>query len=183
MGTVDPNEVRAAWLRARGHFTSAGHVPAEAAPELEPRAMKGYSYYLFDPAHLTGRRSVDADGRGGLLLVGDSLGLAQPLTAEGILPAVVSARVCAEAILAGEPARYAARLAAHPLMEEYRASTGCARRPAALRSAGQREPTATATPTADRVALARFGKQPSRPGSPGCSRARGCRRRPLSISR
>ena len=53
--------------------------------------MKGYSYYLFDPAHLTARRSVDADGRGGVLLVGDSLGLAQPLTAEGILPAIVSA--------------------------------------------------------------------------------------------
>jgi len=44
----------------------------------------------------------------------------QPLTAEGILPAVVSGRVCAEAILAGEAARYPARLAAHPLIGEYR---------------------------------------------------------------
>ena len=119
-GTVDPGEVRAAWQQARAHFLAAGHVPPAAAPELEPRAMKGYAYYLFDPRHLDGAAAIDGDGRGGRLLVGDSLGLAQPLTAEGILPAVVSGRVCAEAILAGEAARYPARLAAHPLIGEYR---------------------------------------------------------------
>jgi hypothetical protein len=48
------------------------------------------------------------------------LGLAQPLTAEGILPAVVSGRLAAEAILAGDPRSYAARLAAHPVLADYR---------------------------------------------------------------
>lgn len=82
--------------------------------------MKGHAYYLYDPVHLEAAARVDADGRGGSYLVGDSLGLAQPLTAEGILPAVISGRVLAEAILAGAPASYAARLAAHPVLEDYR---------------------------------------------------------------
>jgi menaquinone-9 beta-reductase len=119
-GTVDPNEVRAAWLAARAHFVGAGHVPAEAAGALEPKAMKGHAYYLYDPAHLAGAARVDDDGKGGAYLCGDSLGLAQPLTAEGILPAVISGRLCAEAILAGDPASYPARLAAHPIIDDYR---------------------------------------------------------------
>jgi flavin-dependent dehydrogenase len=117
-GTVDPNEVRAAWQRARGHFIAAGHLPAEAATDLD--AMKGHTYYLFDPAHLEAAVRADADGRGSLLLCGDALGLAQPLTAEGILPAVVSGRIAAEAILAGAPGSYPARLAAHPVIADYR---------------------------------------------------------------
>src|SRR4029453_16860332 len=94
-GTVDPNQVRAAWQQAREHFTAAGPVPPESAADLE--AMKGHKYYLYEPAHLDGAARVDADGRGGAYLVGDSLGLAQPLTAEGTLPALVSGRLCAEA--------------------------------------------------------------------------------------
>src|SRR5450432_1026124 len=119
-GTVDPTEVRDAWQAARGYFVGAGHVPADSAPELEAKAMKGHSYFLYDPAHLEGAARVDADGKGGAYLCGDSLGLSQPLTAEGILPAVLSGRVLAEAILAGAPASYPARLAAHPIMEDYR---------------------------------------------------------------
>ena len=111
-GTVDPTEVRAAWQRARDHFRGTGHVPAEAGEALEH--VKGHSYYLFDPAHLAGA------ARDGAYLVGDSLGLAQPLTAEGILPAVVSGRTLAEAILARDPASYPARLAAHPVLADYR---------------------------------------------------------------
>ena len=116
-GTVDPTQVRAAWLEARAHFQSAGHVPTEATAGLE--AMKGHSYYLFDPAHLTGAARVDADGRGGLYVAGDALGLAQPLTAEGILPAVLSGRLLAESILAGAPASYPERLRVHPLLADY----------------------------------------------------------------
>ena len=72
--------------------------------------MKGHTYYLFDPAHLDGAApGPDATGAG-VLLCGDGLGLAQPLTAEGILPAVLSGRLAAEAILAGAPASYPARL-------------------------------------------------------------------------
>jgi flavin-dependent dehydrogenase len=155
-GTVDPSDVREAWLRARAHFLAAGHLPAEAAPALEPKAMKGHAYYLFDPAHLEGAARIDPDGRGGLLLVGDSLGLAQPLTAEGILPSVVSARVCAEAILAGEPAGYGARLAAHPLMTEYRRVFRLREAAGALRS----RPREDAGPTpADDSRAGRLGKQ------------------------
>jgi flavin-dependent dehydrogenase len=113
-GTVEPNEVRAAWQHARKHFSAAGHVPTEAAADLD--AMKGHTYYLFDPVHLDGA----VGGKDDLLLCGDSLGLAQPLTAEGILPAVISGRLAAEAILAAAPRSYPARLAAHPVMEDYR---------------------------------------------------------------
>jgi flavin-dependent dehydrogenase len=119
-GTVDPTAVREAWQEARGHFIGAGHVPAESAPELDAKSMKGHSYYLYDPVHLEGAARVDADGAGGAYLCGDSLGLAQPLTAEGILPAVLSGRVLAEAIVACDPASYPARLATHPVMADYR---------------------------------------------------------------
>jgi flavin-dependent dehydrogenase len=122
-GTVEPHEVRAAWRNARAHFSAAGHLPVEVAAELD--AVKGHTYYLFDPAHLDGavggpNGQSRQSGKGDVLLCGDSLGLAQPLTAEGILPAVVSGRLAAEAILAGDPRSYAARLAAHPVLADYR---------------------------------------------------------------
>jgi menaquinone-9 beta-reductase len=118
-GTVEPHEVRAAWQKARAHFSAVGHVPAGSAAELE--AMKGHTYYLFDPTHLEGAvRPGPTNEKGAVLLCGDSLGLAQPLTAEGILPAVISGRLAAEAILAGAPASYPARLAAHPVLQDYR---------------------------------------------------------------
>ena len=116
-GTVDPKEVRAAWQNARADFRAAGHVPSNSGPELD--AMKGYSYFLYHPEHLRAAARVDADGKGGVYLVGDSLGLAQPITAEGILPAALSGRLLAEAILAGEPASYPTRLAAHPVLADY----------------------------------------------------------------
>ena len=119
-GTVEPTEVRAAWQRASAHFRASGHIPAESSAELEPGAMKGHTYYLYDPAHLAGAAHADGAGQRSLTLCGDSLGLAHPLTAEGILPAVISGRLAAEAILAGDPASYPARLAAHPVIEDYR---------------------------------------------------------------
>ena len=108
-GTLDPTEVRAAWTHAREHFVD--HVPAESRPALD--AMKGHSYYLFDPAHFAGAARDNA------LLVGDSLGLAQPVTAEGILPAALSGRIAAEAILASDVASYAARLRAQRVIADY----------------------------------------------------------------
>jgi len=114
VGTVDPTEVRAAWQRARDHFDP--HVPDSARPALDH--MKGHSYYLFDPAHLDGAAKIEADGAAALL-VGDSLGLAQPLTAEGILPATLSGRLAAESILAGTPGAYPARLREHPVLADY----------------------------------------------------------------
>jgi flavin-dependent dehydrogenase len=117
-GTVNPKDVRAAWQTSRENFRAAGHVPTGLDPELD--AMKGYSYYLYHPDHLRGAARVDGGGKGGAYLVGDSLGLAQPITAEGILPAVISGRLLAEAIAAGAPASYPEHLAAHPVLADYR---------------------------------------------------------------
>jgi flavin-dependent dehydrogenase len=111
-GTLDASAVRDAWTVTHDHLRAAGHVPPEAEAALAH--VKGHSYFLYDPAHLA------AAGRGGALLVGDALGLAHPITAEGILPAAVSGRCAAEAILAGDPAGYAARLARHEVIADYR---------------------------------------------------------------
>jgi flavin-dependent dehydrogenase len=116
-GTVDPKGVRAAWQIARESFRAAGHLPSDTDAALD--AMKGYSYYLYHPQHLRGAARVDADGKGGVYLVGDSLGLAQPITAEGILPATVSGRLLAEAIVAGAPASYPISLATHSVLADY----------------------------------------------------------------
>jgi menaquinone-9 beta-reductase len=111
-GTLDATAARRAWRDTHDHLRAAGHLPAAAEGPLEH--IKGHSYYLFDPAHLAGAYRDHA------LLVGDSLGLAHPLTAEGILPAVVSGRRAAEAILAGDPASYPARLRADGVLADYR---------------------------------------------------------------
>jgi flavin-dependent dehydrogenase len=111
-GTLDASGVRAAWKSTRDYLQRAGHVPLEADPELEH--VKGHSYFLYDPAHL------DTASRNNALLVGDSLGLAHPITAEGILPAALSGRCAAEAILANDANGYPARLAREPLIADYR---------------------------------------------------------------
>jgi flavin-dependent dehydrogenase len=116
-GTLHAKNVRAAWHHARAYFQMAGHVPAGTEAELE--AMKGYSYYLYHPAHLGGAARMIPNGQGGAYLVGDSLGLAHPITAEGILPAVTSGRVLAEAILDEDAASYPLRLAQHPVIMDY----------------------------------------------------------------
>ncbi|HVK72731.1 MAG TPA: NAD(P)/FAD-dependent oxidoreductase [Kofleriaceae bacterium] len=142
VGTLDPTEVRAAWGRARDHFRGAGHVPDGAEDALEH--VKGHSYYLYDPVHLDGAARIDADGKGGVFLAGDALGLAQPMTAEGILPAALSGRVLAEALLDGEPEAYPARLAAHPVLADYRRLHGLRDTVAGLRR--RRAPAAGARP-------------------------------------
>jgi flavin-dependent dehydrogenase len=111
-GTLDATEARGAWRITREHLHGAGHLPPEVEPQLDH--LKGHSYFLFDPAHLDGAHRDNA------FLVGDSLGLAHPITAEGILPAALSGRHCAEAILAGDPASYPARLRRDPILADYR---------------------------------------------------------------
>lgn len=111
-GTLDATRVRDAWTHTHGHLRTAGHLPAEAAPQLEQ--MKGHSYFLYDPVHIGGAQRDTA------LVVGDALGLAHPITAEGILPATASGRRAAEAILAGDPASYRSRLDADPVLADYR---------------------------------------------------------------
>jgi flavin-dependent dehydrogenase len=110
-GTLDATGVRDAWKVTHDHLRATGHVPPEADAALEH--VKGHSYFLYDPAHLA------AASRDNALLVGDALGLAHPITAEGILPAAVSGRCAAEAILAGDPDGYAARLARHEVIADY----------------------------------------------------------------
>jgi flavin-dependent dehydrogenase len=111
-GTLDATAARGAWRHTHAHLRSAGHLPDRAEQELEH--IKGHSYFLFEPVHL------DAAYRDHAFLVGDSLGLAHPITAEGILPATLSGRHAAEAILAGEPASYPARLRRDPMFADYR---------------------------------------------------------------
>lgn len=140
-GTLDATAARGAWRETHAHLRAAGHLPAEAEGPLEH--IKGHSYFLFDPAHLA------AAYRDGALLVGDSLGLAHPITAEGILPAVVSGRRAAEAILAGDPASYPARLRDDGVLADYRRVHGALTRarklrdrlPAFARRAGPADPT------------------------------------------
>lgn len=112
-GTKDPRRVRGAWRQARDRLESERHVPASAGDALD--RMKGHSYYLFDPAHL------DDCARAGAYLVGDALGLAQPLTAEGILPAILSGHLAARAILDGgeSEAAYRTQLRTHPVFATY----------------------------------------------------------------
>ena len=109
-GMLDATTVRDAWQTTHAVLRDAGHVPRDVEPQLAQ--LKGHSYFLFDPAHLRAATRANA------FLVGDSLGLAHPITAEGIVPAVTSARVLGEAIVGG--ADYADRLRSHPLIDEYR---------------------------------------------------------------
>lgn len=110
-GTLDAHAVHDAWRTTHHHLRAAGHVPREAEADLE--RLKGHSYFLYDPAHLA------RAARDNAMLVGDSLGLAHPITGEGILPAAVSGRCAAEAILAGDAGGYPARLARHPVIADY----------------------------------------------------------------
>jgi flavin-dependent dehydrogenase len=110
-GTAEPREVRAAFEVARAFYQDAGHLPPGAQASLD--AATGYSYYLFDPANLAGCETK------GALLVGDALGLAHPLTAEGILPALLSGQLAGQALAEGAPSSYIDSLGGHPVMRDY----------------------------------------------------------------
>jgi menaquinone-9 beta-reductase len=51
-GTVEAREVKDTWQKMRAFLLASGHVPPAAAAALEH--VKGYSYYLYHPAHPTG---------------------------------------------------------------------------------------------------------------------------------
>jgi flavin-dependent dehydrogenase len=76
--------------------------------------MKGHGYSPFETGHLTFCQADNA------FLIGDALGLAQPMTGEGILPSVLSGKLCAMAIAAGAPETYKERLRTHPVIYDYR---------------------------------------------------------------
>jgi flavin-dependent dehydrogenase len=111
-GTLDAGAVLEAWRWTRDHLRDEAHLPADVDEALDH--VKGHSYYLYEPVHL------DGAARDGALLAGDALGLAHPITGEGILPAVLSGRLAADAILAGDVAGYPARLRRDATLADYR---------------------------------------------------------------
>lgn len=113
-GTAVAREVIPAWTQARAFFEgngSPGTIPKALHPVLDK--MKGHGYVGFVTQHLSSCQYDTA------FLVGDALGLAMPMTGEGILPAVLSGRLCAEAIVAGVPESYRERLRRHPIISDY----------------------------------------------------------------
>ncbi len=114
-GTLVAREVLPAWERARHFFEGngiPGTVPESSKPMLDK--MKGHGYVFFNTDHL---EHCQADN---VFLIGDSLGLAHPLTGEGILPSVLSGKICATAIAEGVPELYRERLSNHPVIKDYR---------------------------------------------------------------
>jgi flavin-dependent dehydrogenase len=114
-GTKEAKEVLPAWAKAKAFFEGNGKpgtIPLSSRPMLEK--MKGHGYSPFETNHLT---FCQADN---VFLIGDALGLAQPITGEGILPSVLSGKLCATAIAGGVPETYKERLRTHPLIYDYR---------------------------------------------------------------
>ncbi len=111
-GTKEAKDVLAAWSKARKFFESEGTIPVSSWPVLDK--MKGHGYTAFHSKHLETCQGNN------IFLIGDALGLAQPMTGEGILPAVLSAKLCATSIAEGVPESYAKRLRTHPIISDYR---------------------------------------------------------------
>lgn len=114
-GTKVAREVLPAWHKARAFFEgngTSGTIPIASRPMLDK--MKGHGYIGFNTDHL---KSCQANN---VFLIGDALGLAQPMTGEGILPAVLSGKLCATAIADGVPEAYAKKLRTHPIISDYR---------------------------------------------------------------
>ena len=114
-GTKVARDVQAAWSEARAFFENdkaSGTIPSSSRPMLDK--MKGHGYTIFKTDHLL---SCQADNA---FLIGDALGLAQPMTGEGILPAILSGKLCATAIAEDTPETYQGRLTMHPMIKDYR---------------------------------------------------------------
>jgi flavin-dependent dehydrogenase len=74
------------------------------------------------------RRPGSPAATGRALLVGDAAGLVDPLSGDGIYEAFVSARLAADALLAGQPETYEAALAA--ALDRHAAASWAAKRAA-----------------------------------------------------
>ncbi len=114
-GTLVARQVLPAWENARAFFQgngTPGTVPPSSHSMLDK--MKGHGYIFFNTDHLD---YCQADN---VFLVGDALGLAEPLTGEGILPSILSGKLCGTAIAEGKPETYRDRLRTHPIISDYR---------------------------------------------------------------
>lgn len=87
-GTLRPERLKPQLERYLAGLRQAGILPGGEAPR-----MHGHAYLLRSAA----RRPLYGDG---VLLAGDAAGLAFDSSGEGILPAIVSGRLAAEAVLA-----------------------------------------------------------------------------------
>ena len=113
-GTKVAREVLPAWGKARSFFEGeegAGTIPLSSRSALDK--MKGHGYKVFETDHLRWCAKDNA------FVIGDALGLAQPMTGEGILPAILSGKLCATAIAEGAPDTYSERLRRHPVIYDY----------------------------------------------------------------
>ena len=111
-GTKMAVEVKSAWQKARAFFESEGTIPATSGLVLDKMKGHGYSSYSLQNLQHSQKENV--------FLIGDALGLAQPLTGEGILPAVLSGKLCAHAIITDDPLSYRKSLNSHPIFKDYR---------------------------------------------------------------
>lgn len=110
-GTANARAVMPAWHHAREFFEEQGTVPASARTVLDK--MKGHGYTSLDNERLAVCQGDNS------FLIGDALGLAQPLTGEGILPAVLSGKICAQVIAEGRPETFRNALRKHPIISDY----------------------------------------------------------------
>ena len=109
------------WLFPKGDHANLGVGGwASEGPHLRDHLARLARAYSVDPDAITGLRghrlpmrrigaSTPASSR--VILVGDAAGLVDPLSGDGMYEAFVSARLAAEAIVAGEPESYPAALA------------------------------------------------------------------------
>ena len=82
-----------AWLAKSGLKTEGAHFYAHVLPSLRPRSLKN--------------SPIRGDG---WAIIGDTAGFVDPITGEGLYYALRSAELVSEALLAGEPSSYAARV-------------------------------------------------------------------------
>jgi geranylgeranyl reductase family protein len=110
------------WLgegpRLRGHLARLSREH-----RLDPHALTDVRGH-----RLPMRRLGTSAARGRALLVGDAAGLVDPLSGDGIYEAWVSAKLAAEAILAGRPEAYDAALSA--VLDRHAAASWAAKRAA-----------------------------------------------------
>jgi geranylgeranyl reductase family protein len=110
------------WLeegpRLRGHLARLAREHG-----LDPLALRDVRGH-----RLPMRRPGTSAARGRALLVGDAAGLVDPLSGDGIYEAFVSARLAAEAILAGRPETYEVALSG--VLDRHAAASWAAKRAA-----------------------------------------------------
>ncbi|MDQ3086315.1 MAG: geranylgeranyl reductase family protein [Actinomycetota bacterium] len=108
------------WVFPKGDHANLGVGGwLDEGPRLRFHLAKLAREHGVDPEELTSvrghrlpmRRLGSSAARGRVLLVGDAAGLVDPLSGDGIYEAFVSARLAADAVLAGRPEEYETALA------------------------------------------------------------------------